>query len=76
MLSGSQIILIIVSQNLKKLMKMLIMSMLITIMKSKKKENPKCQKSKESQDPKVIDVKSVQESFQIPAIWTGKNTAE
>ena len=76
MWSGSQIILIIVSQNLKKLMKMLIMSMLITIMKSKKKENPKCQKSKESQDPKVIDVKSVQESFQIPAIWTGKNTAD
>ena len=76
MLSGSQIILIIVSQNLKKLMKMLIMSMLITIMKSKKKENPKCQKSKESQDPKVIDVKSVQENFQIPVIWTGKNTAD
>ena len=76
MWSGSQIILIIVSQNLKKLMKMLIMSMLITIMKSKKKENPKCQKSKENQDPKVIDVKSVQESFQIPVIWTGKNTAD
>ena len=76
MLSGSQIILIIVSQNLKKLMKMLITSMSITIMKSKKKENLKCQKSKESQDPKVIDVKSVLESFQIPAIWTGKNTAD